>query len=110
MNVTTCQLCHHEARNLRMSEGMVICDACAVSKLLQETIGVLCDVAQILDGWHNDGTVWSQHDESVRKRVSALQSKLENEMPKKTKCHCGKPLNENGLCYCCDPISTCWPQ
>lgn len=25
-------------------------------------------------------------------------------------CHCGKPLNENGLCWFCDPISTCWPQ
>jgi len=25
-------------------------------------------------------------------------------------CHCGKALNENGLCWNCDPISTCWPQ
>lgn len=29
---------------------------------------------------------------------------------KKTACHCGKRLNENGLCWCCDPISTCWPK
>jgi hypothetical protein len=28
----------------------------------------------------------------------------------KTVCHCGKPLNENGLCWRCDPISTCWSQ
>jgi predicted Zn finger-like uncharacterized protein len=25
-------------------------------------------------------------------------------------CHCGKALNENELCWCYDPISTCWPQ
>jgi len=78
VNVTTCQLCHRETRNFRMADSMEICDACAVSKLFQETVSVLCDVAQILDGWHNDGTTWSEHDESVRKRVSALQIQLEN--------------------------------
>lgn len=31
---------------------------------------LLVDVAQILDGWHQDGTAWSEWDESVRKRIS----------------------------------------
>lgn len=39
---------------------------------------VLCCVAQVFDGWHNDGTAWSEWDESVRKRVGELQQKLEN--------------------------------
>ena len=29
---------------------------------------------------------------------------------RRTTCHCGKPRNKDGLCYVCDPISTCWPQ
>jgi phage-related baseplate assembly protein len=32
---------------------------------------LLVDVAQIFDGWHADGTAWTEWDESVRKRVSA---------------------------------------
>ena len=41
------------------------------------TLGdLLCDVAQLLDGWHNDGTVWSEWDESVRQRVSAALAAL----------------------------------
>jgi hypothetical protein len=39
--------------------------------------GVLCDVAQLLEGWHADGTAWSEWDESVRQRVTALQKFLE---------------------------------
>jgi len=38
---------------------------------------LLCDVGQLLDGWHNDGTCWSAWDESVRKRVSEAQTKIE---------------------------------
>jgi hypothetical protein len=38
---------------------------------------LLCDVAQILDGWHADGTVWSEWDESVRERVGMALRALE---------------------------------
>jgi len=38
---------------------------------------LLCDVAQLLDGWHQDGTAWSEWDESVRKRVVEIQRTLE---------------------------------
>jgi hypothetical protein len=34
---------------------------------------VLCNVSQVFDGWHNDGTAWSEWDESVRKDVSEWQ-------------------------------------
>ena len=30
------------------------------------------DCAQLLDGWHQDGTAWTKWDESVRQRLSAL--------------------------------------
>jgi hypothetical protein len=43
----------------------------------EELRQLLCDVAQLLDGWHNDGTAWSEWDESVRKRVLEMQLKLE---------------------------------
>jgi hypothetical protein len=37
---------------------------------------LLCEVAQVFDGWHQDGTAWSEYDESVRKRCAELQAKL----------------------------------
>lgn len=47
-----------------------------VLPLVDEALDVLTDVAQLLDGWHNDGTAWSEWDEQVRKRVSQLQTRL----------------------------------
>jgi hypothetical protein len=44
--------------------------------LSAEVIHLLTDVAQVFDGWHSDGTAWTEWDESVRKSVSAVQRKL----------------------------------
>lgn len=30
-------------------------------------------IAQVFDGWHNDGTAWTEYDESVRREVRELQ-------------------------------------
>jgi len=38
---------------------------------------LLTDVAQVFDGWHADGTAWSDHDQSVRQRVSEVRKRLE---------------------------------
>ena len=46
-------------------------------RIVEEAPNILCNVAQLLDGWHNDGTVWSEWDESVRKEVSRLQTLVE---------------------------------
>ncbi len=46
-------------------------------KLLEELRPLFCDLAQLLDGWHNDGTAWSEWDESVRKRLSQAQAVIE---------------------------------
>jgi hypothetical protein len=35
-----------------------------------------CMCAQLLDGWHADGTCWSEHDESIRKDLTLLQTQL----------------------------------
>jgi hypothetical protein len=43
--------------------------------LRKEAISVLTDVAQLISGWHAD-IVWSEWDESVRKRVSELLHKF----------------------------------
>lgn len=32
-------------------------------------------IAQVFDGWHNDGTAWTEWDESVRREVAELQVK-----------------------------------
>lgn len=56
-------------------EGNYYCGECASrergAKRDRERLRrLLCDVGQLLDGWHNDGTAWSEWDESVRKRVA----------------------------------------
>lgn len=38
---------------------------------------LLCDVHQLLTGWHSDGTAWTAWDESVRDRVMKMQKRLE---------------------------------
>ena len=45
-------------------------------ELLIELDATLCCVAQLLDGWHNDGTAWSEWDESVRNDVSRVHRKV----------------------------------
>ncbi|MDE2099648.1 MAG: hypothetical protein KGL39_20515 [Patescibacteria group bacterium] len=35
------------------------------------------DIAQLLDGWHADGTYWSEWDELVRNRLMDVQQQLE---------------------------------
>lgn len=37
-----------------------------------EAVNTLTNTCQLLDGWHNDGTAWSDWDEKVRAQVSAL--------------------------------------
>lgn len=48
--------------------------------VVQALPGVLCDVCQLLDGWHNDGTAWTVWDEGVRRRASELMRFAENAM------------------------------
>jgi hypothetical protein len=45
-------------------------------KQLANLKSLLCDVAQVFDGWHID-TAWTEWDQSVRRRVSAWQRRLE---------------------------------
>jgi hypothetical protein len=42
---------------------------------------LLCDVLQLLDGWHQDGTAWTKWDESVRRRVSAVLTSVAEKTP-----------------------------
>lgn len=35
------------------------------------------ELCQLLDGWHADGTAWSEWDESIRQRLSKLLLSLE---------------------------------
>ncbi len=48
---------------------------------------VLHEVMQVLDGWHGDGTAWSEYDESVRQSVSKFQHQLEKQPT--IICYCG---------------------
>ena len=49
----------------------------AAPRIKSECAGLLCDVAQLLDGWHADGTAWTEWDESIRIRVTELQRFLD---------------------------------
>jgi hypothetical protein len=40
---------------------------------------LLTDIAQIFDGWHADGTAWSEWDQSVRVRISGFLKSLDGE-------------------------------
>ncbi len=51
--------------------------AAAMQKSLQIVRYWLPDVAQLLDGWHADGTSWSEWDESVRQQLSKVQEAAE---------------------------------
>lgn len=37
---------------------------------------LLVDIAQVFDGWHADGTAWSEWDESVRGRITKVLEDL----------------------------------
>lgn len=45
--------------------------------LLKDVANVLCNVAQLIDGWNHDG-VWSEWDQSVRNDVSRIQKILDS--------------------------------
>jgi hypothetical protein len=69
---------------------------------------VLCNVSQIFDGWHNDGTAWSEWDESIRRCVGQLQQEIEliiaapSTPPLSIVCGCALPkLTRRGICINC---------
>lgn len=37
---------------------------------------LLCEVSGIFDGWHSDGTYWTEYDESVRKRIDEFRNRF----------------------------------
>jgi hypothetical protein len=62
-------------------QRMVGCSMCAIEAITNapspgEIDSLLCDVAQLIDGWKADGTAWTQWDQSIRDRVTALRSRL----------------------------------
>lgn len=37
---------------------------------------LLFEITKIFDGWHSDGTAWSEYDESVRRRIIDFREKM----------------------------------
>lgn len=37
---------------------------------------LLFEITQIFDGWHSDGTAWSEYDESVRQRIIKFRRRM----------------------------------
>lgn len=46
-------------------------EAARLRSALEPLTQLLIDIAQIFDGWHADGTAWTEWDESVRRRITA---------------------------------------
>lgn len=69
--------------------------------LRDEVDRVLIDVSQLLDGWHCDGTAWSEWDETVRKRVSELHRKVYSPNTERSHGACRRPLDGHWI-WCPD--------
>jgi hypothetical protein len=63
-----------EAREAKMR---AILGGATSNQLISDLKVLLVDVAQIFDGWHADGTPWSEWDESVRRRVTDLLESID---------------------------------
>lgn len=37
---------------------------------------LLFEITQIFDGWHSDGTAWSEYDEYVRQRIINFRRRM----------------------------------
>lgn len=48
----------------------------ADTKRLHEILNLTPDIAQLMDGWHQDGTAWTEWDESVRSRLSEWHKRV----------------------------------
>jgi hypothetical protein len=64
-----------------------------------DVVNTLTNACQVFDGWHQDGTAWSEWDESVRKDLSSLLKYFSgNAAPAKAveaKCpNCGEPMQK----------------
>jgi hypothetical protein len=76
---------YHINDRSRDDKALVFCDCLSVTlgeltdaaNAASMVADLAPDLAQLLDGWHNDGTAWSEWDESVRKRLSEVQAALE---------------------------------
>lgn len=61
--------------------NMVRCSMCAIERFASaptptEIDSLLCEVAQLLDGWKADGTAWTPWDQSIRDRVTDIRARL----------------------------------
>jgi hypothetical protein len=63
---------------------------------MKELDELLFHISQVFDGWHADGTAWSEWDESVRKRVTEYRIKLESVAPQEP-----KQEHPNDICKNC---------
>ncbi len=43
---------------------------------INDAINKLTNICQLIDGWHGDGTAWSEFDEQCRKDASELLKKF----------------------------------
>lgn len=50
---------------------------------LAKVVRILPSVCQVFDGWHQDGTAWTEWDESVRREVSELLAAAQPEEEKR---------------------------
>lgn len=64
-----------------LEKMFVVMDEYAINKR-SELDELLMWVTQILDGWHADGTAWSDWDESIRQKVIAYRTKYTYEKPR----------------------------
>ncbi len=65
-----------------LDERIIICRYCGYVLpkhedrcILKELDSLLCEVSGIFDGWHSDGTYWTEYDQSVRNKIDVFRKK-----------------------------------
>ena len=67
-----------EVTRLRVALYRQGCEADTARVQVSEWLSLAPDLAQLLQGWHSDGTAWSAWDQSVYEHLLEIQSRHEN--------------------------------
>lgn len=70
-----CKKMNYEKGNTKYNIAWLAYMAAISSIPTVQLDALLCEISGIFDGWHSDGTYWTEYDEGVRKRIDEFRKK-----------------------------------